>query len=166
MARTGFSAELFKDEKLQLRHILQSFGNYRRGRKYTLPKTLLLKIFTNTKSHQFKGALVLSAEEGNLFHYNITQHPQIFLLTGFFHDILMCSCMAVNCLSLAGIAGGGATDIWYQGQFLEQGRLFFPPEDLHYFQEQVGSAGWKGSQFCWFGTAHEDNFHVLSAPQG
>lgn len=68
MVRTGFSAELFKDEKLQLRHILQSFGNYRRGRKYTLPKTLLLKIFTNTKSHQFKGALVLSAEEGNLFH--------------------------------------------------------------------------------------------------
>lgn len=78
----------------------------------------------------------------------------------------MCSCMAVDCLSLAGIAGGGATDIWYQGQFLEQGRLFFPPEDLHYFQEQVGFAGWKCSQFCRFGTAHEGNFHVLSAPQG
>lgn len=65
---TGFSAELFKAEKLQLRHVLQSFGNYKRGRKHTLPKTLLLKIFTNTKSHQFKGTIVLSAEEGNLFH--------------------------------------------------------------------------------------------------
>lgn len=44
--------------------------------------------------------------------------------------------------------------------------VFFPPEDLHYFQEQVGFAGWKCSQFCRFGTAHEGNFHVLSSPQG
>lgn len=65
---TGFSAELFKAEKLQFRHVLQSSGSYKRGRKYILPKTLLLKIFTNPKSHQFKGTVVLSAEEGNIFH--------------------------------------------------------------------------------------------------
>lgn len=55
MGRTsGFSAELFKAEKLQFRHVLESFRNKKIGRKYTLPKTLLLKNFANTKSHQFK----------------------------------------------------------------------------------------------------------------
>lgn len=58
---TAFSPELFKAEKLQLRSILQSFWNYKRGRRITLPKTLLLKILTNPKSHQFKGTIVLLA---------------------------------------------------------------------------------------------------------
>lgn len=130
---SAFSPELFKAEKLQLRSILESFWKYKRGRRTISPKTLLLKILTNHKSHQFKGTTVLNSLERQPLPLKYHPAPTDFhLINSVFHGILMCSCTAVDCLSLAEIASGGATDIWYQGQFLEQGRLFFFPEELHF----------------------------------
>lgn len=92
--------------------------------------------------------------------------PTNFLNSFFSCDILMCSCMAVDCLSLAGIAGGGATDIWYQGQFLEQGRLFFSPLRTYMTsRNKLGLQAEKAANSADLGQGW-GNFHVFSAPQG